>query len=52
MTNKETYMRFNYHIIVLGAGSGGLVAASGGASMGAKVAIIEADQMGGDCLNT
>jgi pyruvate/2-oxoglutarate dehydrogenase complex dihydrolipoamide dehydrogenase (E3) component len=52
MTNKETYMRFNYHIIVLGAGSGGLVAASGGVSMGAKVAIIEADQMGGDCLNT
>ncbi len=45
-------MRYNYHIIVLGAGSGGLVAASGGASMGAKVAIIEADQMGGDCLNT
>jgi len=45
-------MRYNYHIIVLGAGSGGLVVASGGASMGAKVALIEEDKMGGDCLNT
>jgi pyruvate/2-oxoglutarate dehydrogenase complex dihydrolipoamide dehydrogenase (E3) component len=45
-------MRYNYHIIVLGAGSGGLVVASGGASLGAKVALIEEDKMGGDCLNT
>jgi len=45
-------MRYDYHIIVLGAGSGGLVVASGGASLGAKVALIEEDKMGGDCLNT
>lgn len=45
-------MLYNYHIIVLGAGSGGLVVASGGASLGAKVALIEEDKMGGDCLNT
>ena len=45
-------MRYHYHIIVLGAGSGGLVVASGGASLGAKVALIEEDKMGGDCLNT
>ncbi len=45
-------MKYDYHIIAIGAGSGGLVVASGGASMGAKVALIEEDRMGGDCLNT
>jgi len=45
-------MNYNYHIIVIGGGSAGLVVASGGASMGAKVALIEKDKMGGDCLNT
>lgn len=44
-------MRYDYHIIVIGAGSGGLVVASGAASLGAKVALIEAEKMGGDCLN-
>jgi pyruvate/2-oxoglutarate dehydrogenase complex dihydrolipoamide dehydrogenase (E3) component len=44
-------MKYNYHIIIIGGGSAGLVAASGGASMGAKVALIEEDKMGGDCLN-
>ncbi|HPS88003.1 MAG TPA: FAD-dependent oxidoreductase [Spirochaetota bacterium] len=44
-------MKYNYHIIVIGGGSAGLVAASGGASMGAKVALIEEDKMGGDCLH-
>lgn len=45
-------MKFDYHIIVIGAGSGGLVVASGASSIGAKVALIESDKMGGDCLNT
>jgi pyruvate/2-oxoglutarate dehydrogenase complex dihydrolipoamide dehydrogenase (E3) component len=45
-------MKYDYHIIVMGAGSGGLVVASGGASLGARVALIESDKMGGDCLNT
>ena len=45
-------MKFNYHVIVIGAGSGGLVVASGAAGLGARVALIEADKMGGDCLNT
>src|SRR5512145_256699 len=45
-------MKHDYHIIVVGAGSGGLVVAAGGVSLGARVALIEADKMGGDCLNT
>lgn len=45
-------MKYDYHIIVIGGGSGGLVVASGAATLGAKVALIEGDKMGGDCLNT
>jgi len=45
-------MDYNYHIIVIGGGSAGLVVASGGASMGARVALIEKELMGGDCLNS
>jgi pyruvate/2-oxoglutarate dehydrogenase complex dihydrolipoamide dehydrogenase (E3) component len=45
-------MKFDYHIIVIGAGSAGLVVASGSAGLGAKVALIEEEKMGGDCLNT
>ncbi|MFT5196663.1 MAG: pyruvate/2-oxoglutarate dehydrogenase complex dihydrolipoamide dehydrogenase (E3) component [Candidatus Promineifilaceae bacterium] len=40
-----------YNLVVIGAGSAGLVAASGGSSLGAKVAVIEKSFMGGDCLN-
>lgn len=40
-----------YHLVVLGAGSAGLVAAAGAAGLGAKVALVERDLMGGDCLN-
>lgn len=46
------FMKYDYHMIVIGAGSGGLVAASGAATLGAKVALIEKEKMGGDCLNT
>ncbi len=38
-------------ICVIGAGSGGLSVAAGAAQLGAKVALIEARKMGGDCLN-
>lgn len=38
-------------ICVIGAGSGGLSVAAGAAQMGVKVVLIEADKMGGDCLN-
>ncbi len=44
--------KFQYNMIVIGGGAGGLVAAYMGASLKAKVALIEKDKMGGDCLNT
>ncbi len=40
-----------YDLVVIGAGSAGLVTAAGAASLGARVALIEKGQMGGDCLN-
>ena len=43
---------FDYNMIVIGAGSAGLVAAYIGAAVKAKVALIEKHRMGGDCLNT
>ncbi|WP_139300540.1 dihydrolipoyl dehydrogenase family protein [Wenxinia saemankumensis] len=38
-------------ICVIGAGSGGLSVAAGAVQMGARVVLIEAGEMGGDCLN-
>lgn len=43
---------FDRDIVVLGAGSGGLVSAYIGAAVKAKVSLIEKHEMGGDCLNT
>jgi pyruvate/2-oxoglutarate dehydrogenase complex dihydrolipoamide dehydrogenase (E3) component len=40
-----------YHLVVIGAGTGGLVSAVAAASLGARVALIEKHLMGGDCLN-
>lgn len=40
-----------YHLVVIGAGPAGLVAAAGAAGLGAKVALIEKHRLGGDCLN-
>ena len=40
-----------YNLVVLGAGTAGLVAAAGAAGVGARVALIERRLMGGDCLN-
>ncbi|MDX2299890.1 MAG: FAD-dependent oxidoreductase [Xanthomonadaceae bacterium] len=44
--------RFDYNLIVIGAGSAGLVSAYIGSAVKAKVALIEKHKMGGDCLNT
>lgn len=40
-----------YNLVVIGAGTAGLVTAVGAAGLGAKVALIERHLMGGDCLN-
>jgi pyruvate/2-oxoglutarate dehydrogenase complex dihydrolipoamide dehydrogenase (E3) component len=40
-----------YNLVVIGAGTAGLVTAAGAATLGARVAIIEREFMGGDCLN-
>lgn len=40
-----------YNLVVIGAGSGGLVTALGAAGLGARVAIVERYLIGGDCLN-
>ncbi|BBO71457.1 pyridine nucleotide-disulfide oxidoreductase [Desulfosarcina alkanivorans] len=43
---------YDYNLVVIGAGSAGLVSAYIAAMVKAKVALIEANKMGGDCLNT
>jgi len=43
-------LEFQFDLIVVGAGSGGLAAAKRAASYGAKVAIIEVNQVGGTCV--
>ncbi|MEO8187364.1 MAG: FAD-dependent oxidoreductase, partial [Burkholderiaceae bacterium] len=40
-----------YHFVIIGAGPAGLVAAHGAAALGAKVALVERQLLGGDCLN-
>ena len=40
----------SYDMLVIGAGAGGLVTAAGSKGLGANVAIIERNMMGGDCL--
>ncbi len=40
-----------YNLVVIGAGTAGLVTAAGAAGLGAKVALIEKHLLGGDCLN-
>ncbi len=40
-----------FNLIVIGGGSAGLMTAAGAAGLGARVALIERGEMGGDCLN-
>lgn len=40
-----------YNLVVIGAGTAGLVCAAGAAGLGARVALVERRLMGGDCLN-
>ncbi len=43
--------RPRYNLVVVGAGTGGLISALVASSLGAKVALVERELMGGDCLN-
>ncbi|MEE8349977.1 MAG: mercuric reductase [Acidobacteriota bacterium] len=47
--NPEPAPRYN--LVVIGAGTAGLVTAAGAAGLGAKVALVETSLLGGDCLN-
>jgi pyruvate/2-oxoglutarate dehydrogenase complex dihydrolipoamide dehydrogenase (E3) component len=47
--NPEPSARYN--LVVIGAGTAGLVTAAGAAGLGAKVALVERHLLGGDCLN-
>lgn len=40
-----------YNLVVIGAGTAGLISAAGAAGLGARVALVERGLMGGDCLN-
>ncbi len=41
----------SYNLVVVGAGTAGLVTAAGAAALGARVALVEKNLLGGDCLN-
>src|ERR1700752_877814 len=45
-------MSERFDVVVIGGGTGGLVTASGCARLGRKVALIEREKLGGDCLWT
>lgn len=55
--NKRLYASFkrpkcfDYNLVVIGAGAGGLVSAYMASALQAKVALVECHKMGGDCLN-
>ncbi|MBV1877902.1 MAG: dihydrolipoyl dehydrogenase [Pseudomonadales bacterium] len=52
LRNYSKPKSFDRDVIVIGAGSGGLVAALIAATVKAKVTLVEKHKMGGDCLNT
>jgi pyruvate/2-oxoglutarate dehydrogenase complex dihydrolipoamide dehydrogenase (E3) component len=49
-TNPEPASK--YDLVVIGGGTAGLVCAMGAAGLGARVALVERQWLGGDCLNT
>lgn len=51
LVNSDTTNTVTYDVAVIGGGPGGYVAAIRAAQLGAKVVLIEADKLGGTCLN-
>lgn len=51
MSHFKKPNKFDHNLIVIGAGSAGLVSAYIAAAVNAKVTLIEKNKMGGDCLN-
>jgi pyruvate/2-oxoglutarate dehydrogenase complex dihydrolipoamide dehydrogenase (E3) component len=51
MSRSESKGQGRYNVVVIGAGTAGLVTAAGTAGLGGRAALIEANKMGGDCLN-
>ena len=45
------FRKYDFDLIVIGAGAAGLSVTAGAAQLGARVALIERERMGGDCLN-
>jgi len=58
MKSKKVYAgyskprTFDYNLVVIGAGAAGLVSSYIASAVKARVALIEENKMGGDCLNT
>ncbi|HEY7851121.1 MAG TPA: FAD-dependent oxidoreductase, partial [Ktedonobacterales bacterium] len=48
----RTPARERYDLVILGGGAGGLTAASIAVALHAKVALIDRERLGGECLNT
>ena len=49
--SAETSRVDGYDLVVIGAGSAGLFVAAAASQLGVSVALVEADRMGGECLN-
>jgi len=52
MAWRNPHPAHQYNLVILGGGPAGIMAARSAAVLGAKVALIERDQLGGTCLNT
>lgn len=50
LDRQKVCMAKRYDLAVIGGGTAGLVSAAGAASLGARVALVERDRLGGDCL--
>ena len=51
IAKEKIVSNFDYDLLVIGAGSGGVRAARMAAGFGARVAIVEDRYMGGTCVN-